>query len=326
MVPTNTENQFGLRIKQRQSKQIETLEAELEEKTKKLKEYEKLFGGLSDGKELTAEIKETSEAPWPEESNGTRIKTELEKALEREEFEIYYQPIAEVANGKTAGVEVLLRWCNPELGLLHPDRFISLAERTGLIIPIGEWVLYKACSRYKAWQDAGYPSLRLAVNISAVQLQNTGFVPMVEKMLKETGINPNNLELEITESVVFDNLDYAVSTINELRAMGLRISIDDFGTGYSSLEYLNRLPVNTLKIDKSFIKSLAINPSSKAIVSAIIAMAHKLNIEVIAEGVESCEQLDFLRKERCHFYQGFLCSPPVPVMKFEEIYMSASLA
>jgi len=325
MVPTNPENQFGLRNKQRQSKQIETLEAELEEKTKKLKEYEELFGGLSDGKELMAEIKETDEAPWPEESKGTSIEAELEKALEREEFEIYYQPIAEVANGKTAGVEALLRWYSPELGLLHPDRFISLAERTGLIIPIGEWVLYKACSRYKAWQDAGYLPLRLAVNISAVQMQNTNFVPMVEKMLKETGINPNNLELEITEGVVFDNLDYAVSAINELRAMGLRISIDDFGTGYSSLEYLNRLPVNTLKIDKSFIKSLAVNPNSKAIVSAIIAMAHKINLEVIAEGVESYEQLDFLRKERCHFFQGFLCSPPVPVMKFEEIYTSVSL-
>jgi len=200
-----------------------------------------------------------------------------------------------------------------------------LTEKTGLIIPIGEWVLHKACSRYKAWQEAGYPSLRLAVNMSAVQLQDAGFVPMFEKVLKETGINPNHLELEITESAVFDNLDYAKNAINKLRAMGVGISIDDFGIGYSSLEYLNWLPVSSIKIDKSFIKGLAINSSSKTIVSAIIAIAHELSLEVIAEGVERHEQLDFLRKEKCHFFQGFLCSPPLPPVEFEKSFLSVSL-
>jgi EAL domain-containing protein (putative c-di-GMP-specific phosphodiesterase class I) len=325
MAAKNSENQSRCQKMQRQSKQIEKLETELEAKTKKPKEYESLLKGLPDEEEVKTEMEEADGDTFPKGYNGIDIDSRLKKALEREEFALYYQPIVDVASGKIIGMEALLRWYSSDLGMVCPGHFISLAEKTGLIIPIGEWVLYEACSRYKAWQEAGYPSLRLAVNMSAVQLQDAGFVPMVEKVLKETGINPNHLELEITESAVFDNLDYAKSTIKKLRAMGVGISIDDFGIGYSSLEYLNRLPVNTLKIDQSFIKSLAINSSSKAIVSAIIAMAHKLSLEVIAEGVENDEQLDFLRKEKCHFFQGFLCSPPLPAVEFEEFFRSVSL-
>ena len=297
----------------------------MEAKTKKPKEYERLLKGLLDEEGVKTEMEEAGGVTYPKGYNGTDIDSKLKKALEREEFALYYQPIVDVASGKIMGMEALLRWYSSDLGMVYPDHFISLAEKTGLIIPIGEWVLYKACSRYKAWQEAGYPSLRLAVNMSAVQLQDAGFVPMVEKVLKETGINPNNLELEITESAVFDNLDYAKSAIKKMRAMGVGVSIDDFGVGYSSLEYLNRLPVSSIKIDKSFIKSLAINSSSKVIVSAIIAMAYKLSLEVIAEGVESYEQLDFLRKEGCHFFQGFLCSPPLPAARFEKFFTSVSL-
>lgn len=325
MAAKNTVNQFRCQKKQRQSKQIEKLNAELESKTKKLKENGRLLEGLSYEEEAKTEMGELSGVTYAKGYSGIDIDSRLKKALEREEFALYYQPIVDVASGKIIGMEALLRWYSSDLGMVCPDHFISLTEKTGLIIPIGEWVLHKACSRYKAWQEVGYPPLRLAVNMSAVQLQDTGFVPMVEKVLKETGINPNHLELEITESAVFDNLDYAKNAIKKLRAMGVGISIDDFGIGYSSLEYLNRLPVSSIKIDKSFIKGLEMNSSSKTIVSAIIAMAHKLGLEVIAEGVERHEQLEFLRKEKCHYFQGFLYSPPLPAVKFEKSFLSVSL-
>lgn len=246
----------------------------------------------------------------------------LRKAIERDEFVVYYQPIVDVINKGIVGMEALLRWHSPDMGKVYPDSFIPFAEHTGLIIPIGEWVLNAACARCRIWQQEGHVNLKLAVNISPVQLQHKSFVPMVEKTLQDTGFDPAHLELEVTEGVVFRDLDYIADTLNRLRAMGIAISIDDFGTRYSSLEYLNRLTVNALKIDKSFIRNIDINPNSKAIISATVAMARSLNLEVTAEGVERQEQLEFLKHQKCHYFQGYLFSPPVPAGKFESYLMN----
>jgi len=335
--------QFGIRKRQHQTRHIKTLETELEAKTTKLKEYEELFEKLLDGQDIETVIKESDTAIHEEDNTRynncelsgksiERLASEdiysangLIKALKKSEFQVYYQPIVNVSSGKITGMEALLRWHSPGLGMVYPDHFIPLAEETGLIVPIGEWVLHTACAQGKSWQDAGYPFLRLAVNISPVQLQHKSLIPAVKRILVETGFNPNNLELEITEGVVLRNLDYAADTLRRLKRMGIIISVDDFGTGYSSLVYINKLAVDSLKIDQSFISDLDTNPSNKAIISATMAMAHNLDIKVTAEGVEGREQLDFLKQQGCHYYQGYLYSPPVPAEKFEQILFSRGI-
>ena len=218
----------------------------------------------------------------------------------------------EIASGRIVGVECLLRWHQPELGPVSPAEFIPLAEDTGLILPIGAWVLREACTQARAWQQQGLARLRMAVNISSVQFRQPGFGASVRQTLHETGLPPDCLELELTEGVLLRNNEEILRTLREIKEMGVSLSLDDFGTGYSSLSYLKRFPLDTLKIDRSFVLDLPNDPDNTAIASAIIAMAQSLKFQVIAEGVENEAQLDFLRGKGCDLVQGYLFSPAVP--------------
>ena len=237
------------------------------------------------------------------------LEAALRHALERGEFRIHYQPKIDMESGAITGVEALIRWEHPEHGLIGPDKFIPLAEATGLIVPIGLWTLREACERGKAWQNLGLQRFPIAVNLSATQFRQDDLVPQLAEILKSTGFDPKYLELEITETVVMQDPDKVVTKLEELRRMGVRLAIDDFGIGYSSLGYLKRFPINSLKVDKSFVRDLAHSSDDVAITRAVIAMAHSLGMNVIAEGVELKEQFDVLRKEGCDEFQGWLCRP-----------------
>ena len=250
----------------------------------------------------------------------------LRRGLEAGEFRVHYQPKVEVETGRVTGVEALARWEHPELGLLSPSEFIPLAEEAGLIVPLGEWVLRQACGQAVAWQVQGLPPMRMGVNLSGYQLQQPGMTVVIMGILEETGLAPEWLELELTETVVMQNPSMAISVLEEIRALGIQVSIDDFGTGYSSLAQLKRFPVNTLKIDKSFIRDLEFNPTDAAIATAIIAMGTCLNLEVVAEGVEKEGQLAFLQRKGCHGAQGFLFSGPVPAEEVPGILQKRHLA
>ncbi|MGA4718399.1 EAL domain-containing protein [Fictibacillus nanhaiensis] len=234
----------------------------------------------------------------------------LRKALERDEFKIVYQPQIDVETGGIIGVEALLRWHHPEWGTISPAEFIPIAEETGLILQIGEWVLHGACRQNKAWQDAGYAPLRMAVNISSRQFQQSDLVERVSRILRETALAPQYLELELTESIIQDS-KYAVAKMQVLKEMGIHLSIDDFGTGYSSLSYLKTFPIHTLKIDQSFTRNIYADPKDASLVETIIAMAHNLDLKVIAEGVETEEQLQFLQQKQCNEAQGYYFSRPI---------------
>lgn len=212
-----------------------------------------------------------------------------------------------------------MRWQHPRQGLISPDRFIPLAEESRLILPIGNWVIWEACRQAKTWQDEGHPPSVMAVNLSAIQLQDSGFVAKVQETLANTGLDPQWLELEITESVIMENPEQVVGTLEELKALGLRLSIDDFGTGYSSLSYLKQLSVDKLKIDQSFIRDLHQDKDSAEIVRAIIQLGHILQLTVVAEGVETEEQLAFLSQSHCDQMQGYLFSRPVAAEHIPEI-------
>jgi diguanylate cyclase (GGDEF)-like protein/PAS domain S-box-containing protein len=240
------------------------------------------------------------------------LETGLHHALERGELLLYYQPQMELATRRITGVETLLRWSHPERGLVSPAEFIPLAEETGLIVPIGEWVLRTACREIKSWHDRGFSGLRLAVNLSSRQFRDQDLASMVGRILEETGFDPRCLELEITEGLLMEDRVIIVEILNALKAAGVVISIDDFGTGFSSLSYLKRLPIGKLKIDQSFVREMVSNAEDAAIVRTVIAMAHSLCISVIAEGVETAEQMKFLESEHCDEIQGFLLSRPVP--------------
>ncbi|RNC69845.1 MAG: EAL domain-containing protein [Desulfuromonadales bacterium] len=240
------------------------------------------------------------------------LETSLRKALDNGEFLIHYQPKVDIVSQTITAMEALLRWAHPTLGLVSPAEFIPLAEETGLIIPIGEWVLRAACRQNMAWQDQGLPPMRVAVNLSGYQFQQRDLLEMIREVLEETGMEAELLELEITESVIMQNPDFAVSVLNQLKDIGVHISIDDFGTGYSSLAHLKRFSVNTLKIDKSFVRDVEVNTADAAITTAIIAMGNSLNLKVIAEGVETEGQLSFLSDNNCDEVQGFLFSTPMP--------------
>ena len=239
------------------------------------------------------------------------LEAALKHGLERGEFRVHYQPKIDMTSGAVTGVEALLRWQHPELGLLPPDRFIHLAEETGLIVPIGLWTLREVCTRAKAWQESGMLRLSVAVNLSTRQFRQEQLVPQLAEILKSTGLAPETLELEITESMVMQDPDGAVELMNALRQMGVRLTIDDFGTGYSSLGYLKRFPINSLKVDKSFVRDLPHSSDDIAITRAVIAMAHSLQMNVIAEGVEHQAQFHMLRDEGCDEFQGYLCRPPL---------------
>ncbi|HEX5806268.1 MAG TPA: EAL domain-containing protein [Macromonas sp.] len=237
---------------------------------------------------------------------------ELRHALERGEFVLHYQPKVNVDSGAIIGAEALLRWRHPERGLVSPAKFIPLAEETGLIVPIGQWALQEACRQNVAWQQAGFGPIRIAVNLSARQFRTQDLVGMVSQVLQATGMDPAYLELEITESVVMHDVADVIHTLLELKALGLHISLDDFGTGYSSLNYLRRFPLDTLKIDQSFVKGIASSANDTTIIQSIIALAHSLKLGVIAEGVETPEQAVFLRAHACEEMQGYYFSKPLP--------------
>lgn len=253
-------------------------------------------------------------APEMNERNLKRLDLEnsLRRGLEREEFVIHYQPQVDVRTGRIVGIEALLRWDHPQRGLVYPMEFINVAEETGLIIPIGEQVLKNACAQTKEWQNAGYSPMRVAVNLSARQFQQQNLVQRIQQILKETGLEPRFLELEITESLAMHDVEFTIRTLKELRQMGISIAIDDFGTGYSSLNYLKRLPIDYLKIDRSFIRDIAMDFNDAAIVDIIIMLAHNLKLKVIAEGVETEEQFNYLQNRNCDELQGYLFYKPMP--------------
>ncbi len=247
------------------------------------------------------------------------LENNMRPGLERDEFVIHYQPQVDIETFQLVGMEALVRWQHPGLGLLYPAEFIPLAEESGQIVSIGDWTLREACLQCKLWQDAGFEPLRIAVNISARQFQQPSIVDTVTLILTETGIDPRLLELELTEGSIMRDPDQAIGKLKELKAMGVQISIDDFGTGYSSLNYLNRFPINTLKVDQSFVREIHTDADSAAIVNAIITLAHALNLKVIAEGVEKPEQLEYLRKLNCDEVQGFLFSEALCVEEFTQL-------
>lgn len=247
------------------------------------------------------------------------LENSLRAGLERQEFKVYYQPQVSINTGKIVGMEALVRWEHPELGLVSPSEFIPLAEDTGLIAPLGEWVLRTACAQTKAWHDDGFTALHVAVNLSPRQFQQPDLLSMIERMLVETGLDPSFLELEVTESSVMKNAESAINTLRQLKAHGIRISIDDFGSGYSSLSYLKHLPIDSLKIDQSFVYDMTSDPKDAAIVMATIQLAHSLQLKVTAEGVETEEQLRFLRLLRCDEMQGYLFCRPLEVEAFDQL-------
>lgn len=238
------------------------------------------------------------------------IESRLHRALERKELSLHYQPKVDLRSSKLIGFEALIRWYNPDIGQISPAEFIPLAEETGLILPIGNWVLHTACQQIKDWQEQGYDPVPVAVNISARQIQQPNFVEGIAKVLHETSVSPRLLELELTEGIVMHQAELTVNLLHQLKDMKIMLSIDDFGTGYSSLSYLKRFPIDTLKIDQSFIRDIDIDPDNAAITKAIIAMSHSLKLNVIAEGVETKKQMIFLMQEQCNQAQGYLFGKP----------------
>jgi len=246
------------------------------------------------------------------------LETDLRRGLEREEFVLHYQPQVSIGTGEIVGMEALVRWQHPERGLVPPAEFLLVAEETGLIGPLDEWVLRTACAQNAAWQRAGHTPMPVAVNVSACQFQGGDLLDTVTQVLEETGMNPQYLQFEITEGAAMRDADSTITTLNQLRQMGIRIAIDDFGIGHSSLSYLSRFPIDVLKIDRSFVDDLSTDPNDAAIASTIIAMAKTLSLKVIAEGVETEDQLAFLKEQGCDEMQGFLFGEPVPAEEFEE--------
>jgi len=245
------------------------------------------------------------------------LSVDLRHTLEHNELLLYFQPVIDMPGGKLTSMEVLLRWQHPRHGLILPLKFIPLAEEIGFIVPIGEWVLRQTCLQIRAWQERGYEVPKLAINFSARQFQQKTLAADIMRILHETGVEASCLVLEITESMLVENVEETIKTLHQLSALGLEISVDDFGTGYSSLSYLKRYPINTLKIDLSFVRDITTDPNDAAIIAAIIAMAHSLKIGVIAEGVETEEQLTFLTRQGCVRFQGFYFDEPLPVAEVE---------
>jgi EAL domain-containing protein (putative c-di-GMP-specific phosphodiesterase class I) len=243
------------------------------------------------------------------------LETQLRMALESRELTLFFQPQIQIPTQKIIGVEALLRWQHPEMGMVSPAAFIPIAEETGLIVAIGEWVLKEACQQHLAWVEQGV-SIRMAVNISAVQFQQRGFCTLVKQIIEECGIDPQYLELELTESVVMTNAEHTVQTLTELRGLGVKLAVDDFGTGYSSLSYLRKFPLDRIKIDQSFITSIGSTPANQAIVRAILALGNSLGLEVIAEGVENIADLDCLIAQECNEVQGYYFAKPLPPEDF----------
>jgi diguanylate cyclase (GGDEF)-like protein len=247
------------------------------------------------------------------------IESNLRKALERQELLVYYQPKVDLTTGLITGVEALARWQHPEFGLVSPLRFIPVAEDTGLIIPIGEWILRSACAQTKLWQENGFSELHVTVNLSARQLKHPNLTDMVVRVLEETRLEPKSLGFELTESSIMQDAEAMITRLAKLKSLGIELSLDDFGTGYSSLSYLKRFPIDILKIDQAFIRDITSGQDAVAIVCAIIAMAQKLKLRVVAEGVETEAQVAVLREQGCNESQGYVCSQPLPAAEMEQL-------
>jgi len=241
-----------------------------------------------------------------------QLEQELKYALNNNELELYYQPIIRLKNRQVVMLEALLRWNHPEKGLIRPDQFIDIAEQCGLIIPMGKWVLEQACSTIVSALEQGEPCVPIAINISAKQLTNSEFAKETQQVLERYEVDPAMIEMEITESTIMENMEESLKQLNYLKGLGCHFSIDDFGTGYSSLSQLKQLPVDTLKIDRSFVRDVEYDHHDRQIVEAVIAMSHRLGLSVVAEGVEDQYQLDFIDKSGCDLVQGYLFSKPVP--------------
>ncbi|MEH2235948.1 EAL domain-containing response regulator [Nostoc sp.] len=253
------------------------------------------------------------------------LEISLHRAIKQhnfQEFEIYYQPIVDIPSGKIVAAESLLRWKSPDLGMIYPTEFIPLAEATGLIVPIGKWVLKRVCQQIKSWRDAGIYSLIIAVNLSVIEFNQPDFLHNIVNFIAINDLEPHYIELELTESMIMQDVNSAIATMKNLQSLGIKIAIDDFGTGYSSLIYLKNLPINTLKIDRYFIHNVANDPQKSAITKALIQMAHNLNLDVVAEGVETEAELGFLRQHNCNYMQGFLFSRPLPAAEFENFLLT----
>ena len=250
------------------------------------------------------------------------LEASLRDAIRNNELRVHYQPRVHIDTRKVLGMECLIRWQHPQLGLVSPGQFIALAEETGLIVPIGEWVLREACRQNVAWREQGLPRVRISVNLSPVQFRKPDMYETVIGILGETGLAADGLELELTESMLMNDPKSTTETLRRLKGAGIRLSIDDFGTGYSSLSYLKRFPIDALKIDRSFVSEITTNSDDAAIATAIILMGHSLRLSVVAEGVETESQLQFLRVLKCNEIQGFLISPPVPADLAESLLRS----
>jgi diguanylate cyclase (GGDEF)-like protein/PAS domain S-box-containing protein len=240
------------------------------------------------------------------------MESQLRKALKNDEFHLHYQPQLDLRTGAIVGLESVIRWLHPERGWVLPQTFIPIAEETGLILPIGEWVLRAVCSETKGWATAGFAPLPVTVNLSSIQLRQKDFTDTVIRVLKESGMDPHYLELELTESILMQHIEETAAKLQEMKDLGIQVSLDDFGTGYSSLNYLKRFPIDAIKIDRSFVKDIEKDRDSASIVNAVIAMGHSLNLKVIAEGVETGQQLTYLRENGCDQAQGYLISAPLP--------------
>jgi EAL domain-containing protein (putative c-di-GMP-specific phosphodiesterase class I) len=247
------------------------------------------------------------------------IEEDLRHALGNHEFALHYQPKVNLKTGAIVGVEALIRWAHPTRGPLLPGKFIPVAEETGLILSIGAWVLREACLQAKSWKDAGLSPGTMAVNVSTVQFRDKGFLSDLISILRKTGLDPRSLELEVTESVLMRNTEASVSILRAVRDIGIRVAVDDFGTGYSSLSYLRRFPLDSLKIDQSFLRKIHVAPDDSIIVSAIIGMGRNIGLRVIAEGVETAEELAFLKANDCDEAQGYYFSRPVPAAEFVKL-------
>ncbi len=252
------------------------------------------------------------------------LETSLHRALERNEFSLFYQPKVDVESRSIVGVEALIRWQHPELGVVSPAEFIPVAEETGLIIPIGEWVLRTACAQIRAWLDGGVTPVPVAINLSAKQFHQQNICELVSAALRDYKVSANMLELEITESAAMQNAQATSATLHKLKAIGVSIAIDDFGTGYSSLSYLKRFPIDSLKIDRSFVTELPSNHDDASIAQAVITMGHALRLKIVAEGVETAQQLDFLAANACDEMQGYYFARPLPADRCTELIAGQS--